>query len=106
MTLSNAIRAARAHNALRTYVEARGEVFENSREDITDLIADLLHLLARDHIAAAPPAGDEVIQAILDMARMHFDSEQAEAEEGGEQNCAGFQKLIYMPRESTPTIAT
>lgn len=106
MTLSNASRAERAENALRTYVQAKGEVFENSGEEIADLIADLLHLLARDHAAATPPVAEDVIEATLDLARMHFEAEQSEAEEGCKQNCAGFQKLIYMPRESTPTVAT
>jgi hypothetical protein len=106
MTPSNASRAARAQNALQTYVEAKGEVFENSREEITDLIADLLHLLARDHVAKAPPTADDVIDSTLDLARLHFEAEQADIEENGGQDCAGFQKLIYMPRESTPTIAT
>lgn len=169
MTLSNADRAARAENALRTYVEAKGEAFENSRSEIADLIADLLHLLARDHAAATPPAAEDVIESTLDLARLHFDAEQADPEETDNhatetwsvyessdpqapvasvtgrnyetaataalvelgyflsqdenadesppgsspapdlhsgQDRMGFQKLIYMPCESTPTVAT
>jgi hypothetical protein len=87
-------------------VEAKGEVFENSCEEITDLIADLLHLLARDHTGKALPAADDVIESTLDLARLHFEAEQADVEESGGHDCAGFQKLIYMPRESTPTVAT
>src|SRR5262245_32421082 len=47
MTASNDTRAERAQAALQSYVEAKGEVFENSSSEIADLIVDLLHLAVR-----------------------------------------------------------
>ncbi len=38
MTTSNGTRAERAQNALQSYVEAKGEVFENSGSEMGDLI--------------------------------------------------------------------
>ena len=80
MTISNETRAERAENALRVYVEAKGEVFENDRSEIADLIADLLHLLARDHTPKeiVLPWQKEVIQSTLDLAQMHFEAEHCE----------------------------
>jgi hypothetical protein len=80
MTPSNETRAERAENALRAYVEAKGEVFENDRSEIADLIADLLHLLARDHTPeeVVLPWQKDVIQSTLDLAQMHFDAERCE----------------------------
>jgi hypothetical protein len=113
MTPSNETRSERAENALKAYVRAKGEVFENSRSEIADLIVDLLHLLATEHAAEAPSTADDVIQSTLDLARMHFEAEQADAEEeGGPQLCLSLNtapppaELIYMPDESTPTVAT
>jgi len=75
MTAKHDIRAARAKAALQSYVENKGEVFENSSDEITDLIADLLHLTARiDH-------GDHSIDSTLRLARMHFDAEHNNPEE-------------------------
>jgi len=71
----NQTRADRADEALRQYVEARGEVFEQSSSEIADLIADLLHLTARWD------EGDDAIDSTLRLARMHFD---AECDEEGE----------------------
>jgi len=71
----NQTRADRADEALRQYVEARGEVFEQSSSEIADLIADLLHLTARWD------EGDDAIDRTLRLARMHFD---AECDEEGE----------------------
>ena len=83
MTISNETRAERAEDALRAYVEAKGEVFENDRSEIADLIADLLHLLARDHTPekVVMPWQEDVIQSTLDLAQMHFESEQEEGDE-------------------------
>lgn len=75
MTTSNATRAERAENALRVYVEANGDVFENSSSEIADIIADLLHLAARTD------EGDDPIDSTLRLARMHYEAEvQEEAE--------------------------
>jgi hypothetical protein len=71
----NETRANRADEALRQYVEARGEVYEQSSSEIADLIADLLHLTARWD------EGDDPIDSTLRLARMHFD---AECDEEGE----------------------
>ena len=72
----NETRADRAHEALRQYVEAAGEAFEQNSSEISDLIADLLHLAARWD------QGDDPIDSTLRLARMHFDAEQ---DEEGEQ---------------------
>lgn len=79
MTISNETRAERAENTLRSYVEAKGEVFENDRSEIADLIADLLHLINRDHNPDhETPWIDDVIRSTLDLAEMHFDAECCE----------------------------
>ena len=41
---TNKNRAQRAEIALQNYIEARGEAYEGSSSEISDLIADLLHL--------------------------------------------------------------
>ena len=83
MNISNKTRAERAENALRAYVEAKGEVFENGRSEIADLIADLLHLLARDHTPQeiVMPWQVDVIQSTLALAQLHFDAEHGNPEE-------------------------
>jgi hypothetical protein len=74
---NNETRRMRAANALRAYIEARGEVFENTSADAADLIADLLHLVvAIDH-------GDDPVESTLRLARMHFDAEHGNPEEEG-----------------------
>lgn len=73
----NQTRADRADEALRQYVEAKGEVFEQSSSEIAELIADLLHLTARWD------EGDDAIDSTLFLARMHFD---AECDEEGEHS--------------------
>ena len=83
MTVSNETRAERAENVLRSYIEAKGEVFENDRSEIADLIADLLHLLARDHTPqeVVMPWQEDVIQSTLDLAQLHFDAERCGEED-------------------------
>jgi hypothetical protein len=66
----NETRADRANEALRQYLEATGEAFEQNSSEIADLIADLLHLAARWD------QGDDPIDSTLRLARMHFDAEQ------------------------------
>jgi hypothetical protein len=78
MTTSNAARAERAENALRVYVEANGEVFENSSSEIADIIADLLHLAARTD------EGDDPIDSTLRLARMHYEAEVEEEAESAD----------------------
>jgi hypothetical protein len=68
----NETRARRAYEALRQYVEDSGEAFEESSSEISDLIADLLHLAARWD------QGDDPIDSTLRLARMHFDAERSE----------------------------
>jgi len=68
----NETRADLANGALRQYVEASGEAFEQNSSEISDLIADLLHLAARWD------QGDDPIDSTLRLARMHFDAEQDE----------------------------
>jgi hypothetical protein len=82
MPTSNEMRAERAEDALTAYVEAKGEVFENSRSEIADLIADLLHLLARDHTPEKVVMAwqEDIIRSTLDLAQMHFEAEQEDPE--------------------------
>jgi hypothetical protein len=68
-------RADRAGAALREYVTAKREPFENSSSDIADLMADLLHLAAR------LDEGDDPIDSTLRLARMHFGAEHDNPEE-------------------------
>ena len=79
MTTSNDTRAERAQAALQSYVEAKGEVFENSSSEIADLIADLLHLAARLSEGEANP--EDTVERCLRLARMHFDAEHGNPEE-------------------------
>jgi hypothetical protein len=74
---SNETRAERAEIALQSYVEAKGEVFENSSSEVADLIADLLHLVARDGY----DQGDEPVERALRLAMMHFEAEHDNPEE-------------------------
>jgi hypothetical protein len=75
---ANDVRAERARTSLRQYVEARGEVFEDSSSEIADLIADLLHLSVRID------QGDDPVESTLRLARLHFDAEHDNPEEPGE----------------------
>lgn len=75
MTNSNDNRAERARAALQSYVEAKGEVFENSSSEIAELMADLLHLTVRID------QGDHPVDSTLRLARMHFDAEHNNTEE-------------------------
>lgn len=75
MTTTNDIRAERAQAALHSYVEAKGEVFENSSSEIADLMADLLHL------TVGIDQGDDPVESTLRLARMHFDAEHNNPEE-------------------------
>jgi hypothetical protein len=75
MTANNADRAERAQAVLMIYVEAKGEIFENSSSEIADLIADLLHLTVRIEDPDNGPT------TVLRLARMHFDAEHGNPEE-------------------------
>jgi len=79
MTTSNDIRAERAQAALQSYVETKGEVFENSSSEIADLIADLLHLATR--LREGENTAEEKVERSLRLARMHFDAEHNNPEE-------------------------
>ena len=76
MHLSNLTRAERAQAALLFYVEAKGEVFENSSSEIADLIADLLHLAVWHGEFAEEPE-----ERVIGLARLHFEAEQDDLEE-------------------------
>lgn len=71
--ITNEQRAERARVALEQYVISRGEVFENSSSEITDLIADLLHL------AEHTDEGDDPVESTLFLARMHYEAEITES---------------------------
>lgn len=75
MTTSNDIRAERAQAALQSYVEAKGEVFENSSSEIADLVADLLHLTVRID------QGHDPVDSTLRLAMLHFHAEHNNPEE-------------------------
>jgi len=75
----NDARAERARTALKQYVCAKGEVFENSSSEIADLIADLLHLTVR-----IDQGGDDPVECTLRLARLHFEAEHGNPEETGE----------------------
>lgn len=70
----NERRAARAYAALRDYVVAKGEMFEESSSEIVDLITDLLHLAAKWDL------GDDPIDSALRLAKLHFEAEAGELE--------------------------
>jgi hypothetical protein len=72
---TNKIRAQRAGTALQNYVEAKGEIYEASSSEISDLIADLLHL------SVSLDEGDYAVESTLRLARMHFDAEHGNPEE-------------------------
>jgi hypothetical protein len=77
-TNANNTRAERARTALQQYIEAKGEVFEDSSSEIADLITDLLHLTVRID------QGDRPIESALRLARLHFEAEHGNPEEDGE----------------------
>ncbi len=79
MTTTNDTRAERAHAALQSYVEAKGEVFENGSSEIADLIADLLHLAAR--LLEGENTPEDTVERCLRLAQMHFDAEHGNPEE-------------------------
>lgn len=70
--MTTAARADRARQVLAHYVTARGDTFEGSSSEITDLIADLLHLAARID------ADEQPISSTLERARRHYEAERAE----------------------------
>lgn len=72
---NNDTRAERGQIALQAYVEAKGEVFENSSSEIADLMADLLHLAVRTD------QGEAAVENTLRLARMHFEAEHENPEE-------------------------
>jgi hypothetical protein len=67
----NETRADRASAALREYVAAKGDAFENSSSEIADLL----------HLAARLDEGDDPIDSTLRLALLHFDAEHDNPEE-------------------------
>jgi hypothetical protein len=57
-------RADPAEAVLRQHVEAKGEVIKNHRDEIADLIADLLHLTVRRD------EGDDAVESSLQVANL------------------------------------
>ena len=70
--ITNKTRAHRAEIALQNYVEGKSETYERSSSEITDLIADLLHL------TGSLDEGEDAVESTLRLARKHR-CEQQEA---------------------------
>lgn len=81
---SNDTRAERAQAALRSYVLAKGDEFEASINEITDLIADLQHLAAF-YASEDGNTAEDYIERALRLSRLHFDAENSNPEEEAEQ---------------------
>ena len=81
MSTNNKKRTERAQLALQQYVEAKGETFEQTSDEVCDLIADLLHLTRRMHLKGEHWRNTD---QMLAMAQLHFDAEISDAEEEGE----------------------
>jgi hypothetical protein len=66
---TNKDRAAWAYKAIRAFVKAKGEVYDDTEieTEIQDLISDLLHLA---HESAVP-----CVQDVLDRAQRHYEYE-------------------------------
>lgn len=71
MKAKNHERANRARVALRTHVKASSEQYEESLDEITDLITNLLHLKTQ-MVEAGEDDSD-----VLASAKMHHEAEQA-----------------------------
>lgn len=80
MSLNNKERAQRAEDAVCAYTEAKGEKFEGNTDEVHDLIADLMHLLARYADEDGNDAVDYIDKAQR-LARLHFDAEHNNPEE-------------------------
>jgi len=74
MKISNSRRAAWAQTALDSYLEAKGED-DNLRDDIIDLVTDLLHLARKHRKFIVLPSGVKGPSSILETAKMHFEAE-------------------------------
>lgn len=72
---NNETRRHHAEVALRSYIEARGELYEGSSSEAADLIADLLHWVA------ANDQGEDPVESTIRLARMHFEAEHGNPEE-------------------------
>lgn len=70
---TNADRRERARTALQQYIEAKGEVYEESSSEVADLIVDLLHLTAEIDERQNGP------ELAVNLALTHFNVEQDEA---------------------------
>lgn len=77
---ANTTRAARAADALEAYVVAKGEVFEACTDEITDLMADLLHLAAQ-YAKDDRADPEDYVEKALRLGRLHFDAEHNNPEE-------------------------
>lgn len=62
-------RCEAADAALAAYTQAKGEYRNADPDDLTDLLADLMHLAARD--SGAWPKFEDALRS----AKMHFDHE-------------------------------
>lgn len=69
---TNDERAERAHEALMSYVQAKGDVLEENNSEIGDLIADLLHLARKWNELNNE---DESVEQVIRLGKMHYDAE-------------------------------
>lgn len=70
----NERRRERAREALKSYIEGRGEVFEHSLADMSDLIADLCHLAMVSDEKLSPWDASHA-DSIIRMGQLHFSEE-------------------------------
>jgi hypothetical protein len=72
---NNETRRQRAEETLRHYVTSRDEVYEGNSSEAADLIADILHWVAKHD------EGFDPVDSTIRLARMHFDAEHGNPEE-------------------------
>lgn len=84
----NERRRQRAAEALKCYIYGRGEVFENSLSEMSDLIADLCHLaMVSDEKQSIWDATHS--DSIIRMGQLHFFEEFENPEEDAEESDNG-----------------
>lgn len=77
----NQTRRERAEDSLRSYIEARGEVFEGTSSEAADLIADLLHYIAALDEGPIPIGFESLMDKTIQLAELHFNAEHGNPEE-------------------------
>lgn len=76
MTTPNQKRASRASAALHQYVLSKSEVFDGSEEEVTDLIADLLHYCTTQGFNTSK---------VIQMSQLHHEAELCDLVENEER---------------------